>query len=232
MFSRLVLLFLGTLLAVGMSVPAQDLYVFYPTTTRPRVVQAKLAEACPALNITVFGRYRDFEARMKEAPPDAVLTRPELAGRFPDYRTVLQGVRMGRKREQFLLVSVDQPPDTSQIASGTIGVVDFLGRRGTESFVVESFNTSPRIKRVTKIEDLLPLLTFNMVGSVFVTNEHYSYLQRTSNLDFVALEIPGASGQLPALSVADDSDRELLLCVKNRKRFAAQLGVDGWEEPR
>ncbi len=57
---------------------AQKLYVFYPTVVRPHILQKKLSEACPDFEITVFGRFADFKAKVELDKPHALLTKPDV----------------------------------------------------------------------------------------------------------------------------------------------------------
>jgi hypothetical protein len=56
----------------------------------------------------------------------------------------------------------------------------FMGRNEMTGFVNTFFPSAPTLKRVTKVEDLLPLLTFNMAQAVLTTNDNVSFIKSTS----------------------------------------------------
>ena len=53
-----------------------------------------------------------------------------------------------------------------------------------KAFIVPLFPAEPRLKQVTKIEDLLPLLTFAMADGIMIEEIFLDYFRNTSNLTF------------------------------------------------
>lgn len=212
------------------SLSAEKLYVFYPTTIRPSVLQKKLKEACPAIDITVFGRYKDFIAQINIAPPDAIIVKPDLLKQLPDYEKNLSGVKQGKADEPYFLLSIDKNIDLSKIGQEVIGIVDFLGRKETAKLVASFFTPSPKIKRVIKIEDLLPLLIFNMATSLFLCEDDIAYLKETSKLNFMVTNLPNVKIGLISLAIRKKSSSELI--VKSIKGLSNELNliftIDEW----
>ncbi len=164
---------------------AQKLYVFYPTTVRPYVLQEKLSGACPEMEITVFGRFSDFKAKVESDKPDALLTKPDVLKQFPQYQKSVAGFKKNQDDEPYILLSVDKGVDATSLGGMTIGAIDFLGRKGMENLVASFFKSPPRVKRVTKMEDLLPLLTFNMAKAIFIGKDQKTYFTKKSQLNFI-----------------------------------------------
>jgi len=230
-YSRISRLLCALLLVWTTGNAGEKLYVFYPTTARQQVVQKALEESCPDIDITVFGRHRDFTTKIELEPPDAVLTRPELIKQITDYTIKVHAVRAGKTVEPLVLLSVDTKVDLSSSADMTIGALDFLGRTGMKDFVGGIISPTPRIKRVTKIEDLLPLLTFNMASAVLISKEEVKHFQELSNLNFAVTPLTNASAGLAACAVKDGADgTETVTAIKALKSdVSALLGVSGWK---
>jgi hypothetical protein len=169
---------------------AQNLYVFYPTDVRPAAVESQLKQACAGVQITIFGRQKDFASNVTSGSPEAVLTSGETATQLAGYAPKLQGVAKGAKSEDLILVSVDKGLDVAGLGSATIGVVDILGRKGMADFVGKWISPAPQVNPVAKIEDLLPLLSFNMAQGIFITKAHLEMVKKASNLNFVITEVP------------------------------------------
>ena len=144
-----------------------------PTSIPPRKLQGYLSEAAPGVSFTVFGRQKDFVNTLKTQPPDAVIAhRPVIEGIGVQNEPVLQGTLGGKDSQQYVLVSVDQGVDTANLAKLNVGAVDLLGRRKMSKFVAKLLGVPKvKVKRVTKLEDLLPLLQFSMADAVMVPGQ-------------------------------------------------------------
>lgn len=180
---------------------AESLFVFFPTTVRPHVLQKGISESDPGLDVTAFGRFADFEDGVKAKPPDAILSLPEVIGNLEGYKVAVAGKRKGESREPLFLMSVEKAFDPAHIAGKTIGIVDFLGRKGMQKFVAGLFPSPPSLKTVAKVEDLLPLLTFGMAEGILVDQEQVDYFRGVSQLDFVVTPVPGATAGTVCLAV-------------------------------
>lgn len=119
------------LLCSTQSLAAEKLYVFFPTTARPQIVQEKLQQVFSGIEVTVFGRYNDFTAKIEIDPPDAVLTKTPLIKQLGTFNTKVNGLRNNKTDESYVLMSIDKPFQVSDVtAESIIGTIDFLGRNG------------------------------------------------------------------------------------------------------
>ncbi|HEY8923865.1 MAG TPA: hypothetical protein VIU64_05740, partial [Polyangia bacterium] len=142
-------------------------HVFLHVDAKSSVVEKTLQQQLPQLSVTVFGRLRDFEERLAASPPDAVLSVGPVL-RHHAQAVSLQGYREGKSVEPYLLASINQPMEGS-LDGKTIGVVELLGREGTQAYVSDLVkSTRVKIKRVAKVEDLLPLLEFSAADGVLL----------------------------------------------------------------
>jgi hypothetical protein len=178
---------------------AESLYVFFPTTVRPHVLQKGLAGT--GLDVIAFGRFADFEDKAKSKPPDAILSLPEVIMNMEGYSVAVPGKRNGESREPYFLMGVEKAFDPSQIAGSTIGIVDFLGRKGMQKFMADIFQPAPAFKTVAKVEDLLPLITFKMADGILVTQAQADYFRGISQLKFVLTPVPTAKAGTICLAV-------------------------------
>lgn len=219
--------FLLTLFGVAESA---RIYVFYPSMTRPNVVQASLASKSGGNEITVFGRLADFTAMMTATPPDVILVPKVLADQYKDYKVFLKGARGGSPTADAILLSAGTAVDPKSAGSLNLGVVGILDRAAMGAFATGFVGGTPKLKLVTKVEDLLPLLQFKSADAVLVGEDQVEDIKGKSAAQLVATPIPGAKWNLiVAASAKDDAAKSLEPVLKAlgapEKKM---LGVDGW----
>ena len=206
-------------LAAARPLAAESLYVFFPTTVRPHVLQKGLSGS--GLDVIAFGRFADFEDKARSAPPDAILTLPEVVANMEGYQVAVPGRHNGESREPYFLMSLEKAMDPSSIAGNTIGIVDFLGRKGMQKFMAGIFQPAPTVKTVTKVEDLLPLITFKMADGILVTQAQAEYFRSISNLKFVLTPVPMAKAGTICLAVRKGA--EAPKSIRTLKAMDAEL---------
>lgn len=229
MRKKIILLLLFTLTTVFAQ---KNLYIFYPSIVRPQTIQDKVEKVFQGTTVTVFGRYNDFSAKIEIEPPDIIITKPILIKQLGTYTPVLNGYRNGKSEDNYVLLSINQPVDPKSITSETIiGTIDIMGRNGMNTFVSQFFSTTPKLKRVTKMEDLLPLLTFNMTVAVLVQEPAVSYFKTTSNLNFIVTPLPETKDGIVALGVKNGIDPgKIIAALKSvDKEVCSFFEVDLWK---
>lgn len=179
----------------------ESLFVFFPSPVRPQILQKRISAINPSVAVTAFAKFADFQEEVTLNPPDAVLTLPEVIQTLDGYSLTIGGKKNGLKAESYFLLSLDQGIDLAQIDKSTIGIADFLGRKGMKSFISGMFQPPPAIKTVAKIEDLLPMLTFKMVNGILVTETQLAYFQGISKLEFVKTLVPHVKSGTISLAV-------------------------------
>ena len=204
-------------------------YVFLNTDVKSAVLEKALQSKLPDLSVIVFGRFRDFEEALASRPPDAVLAaQPLLAAR--NLNPVLRGVSEGRDVSTVVLLSTG-PPLEGSLANRTIGVVDYLGRKGTQDLVASLLQAPEvRIKLVVRVEDLLSLLQFSAADAVLVPSDFVKSFKERSRLPFQVRVVPGAVVGRVALGILTPSVTELVTReVKALDGAVNQMmGIDGW----
>ncbi|MGD0679083.1 MAG: hypothetical protein ABSC94_27090 [Polyangiaceae bacterium] len=208
-----------------------EVHVFLQLDAKSSAVEKALQEHLPALTITVFGRYRDFEEALG-VHPDAILSiTPVLAYRGAS--VTLQGMRGADKVEAYVLASADRPLE-GPLAGKTIGVVDWMGREGTQAFLNKLFDgTDMKMKRASKMEDLLSLLEFSSADGVVLPAAALARLTERTRLAIKTRELPAGSVGLPAVAVQNAALRGLIVKSFQDLDDATNrlLGVDSWSVP-
>ena len=227
-----ILVIAGALL-IGATAAEQTLYVFYPSVTRPQILQKQLSDELPGITITVFGRYVDFAEQVKAAPPDVILTKPDAIDQFDSYRLSLSGIRGGAPDEPCFLLFAKKESEEKETAALNLGAVDFLGRAGMDAFARKIRGVEPKLKLVTKVEDLLPLLTFGMADAVLVSAKNADYLAQTSNIKFLRKEASGEKVGIVGLGFKKGSNNpQIIRLFKGLSReLCSSFDIEAWSEP-
>jgi len=215
----------GAMLATSVAQAAGGrLLVYLHTAVKQRAFQSLLQSGLPGITTTTVGRIADFE-RVLSQGQDAVLTLPVVLGAVK-LSPALRGHRGGSSDEPFALVGTGGSPDPRRVAA--VGALDLLGRDGTNSFVHRIVGAQPRVERVTKVEDLLPLLQMQRVDAVLLPARLVSELRATSRLPLVERTLDQRVG-LPAAATVGPGGAAVLSAIGRLPRDASKLlGVDEW----
>ena len=219
-------------LCFGMSwaLHAESLYVFVPSEVRANVIEDAIKKSCSGMDVTAFGRAKDFVKQTKKQPPTAMLTLLPVIDSTGYFKTILKGARNGSTEEDYVFVTKDKAIDLSEVAGKKVGVVDLLGRKPMSEFVSQLLQTDVKLKRVSKIEDLLPLLSFGAADILFVSESVYENIKSKSKLNLVATRLNVRVGLVSAALNKDNASKNVADCIK---KFGGDingiLGVDQWQ---
>lgn len=201
-----------------------SLLVYLHVSMKQRAFQSALGAQLPGVTTTAVGRIADFDRALQEAP-DAVLTLPVVLS-AKGLSPALRGAASGSTEERYALVGADASPDPSRVAS--VGALDILGREGTNRFVRSLVRAQPRVERVTKVEDLLPLLQMQRVEAVLLPLRLVPELRAASRLPLALRELD-VSVALPAVASTGPNGSSVLGAIgKMGKELSKLLGVDEW----
>jgi hypothetical protein len=214
----------GTLPAGTAFGDASRLLVFLHLAVKQRALETMLQGVLPGIIVTAVGRTADFERALEETQ-DGVLTLPVvLASKGLSPR--MRGYRGGAPDEVYSLIGADSSPDPAKVAS--VGALDLLGREGTTAFVQELLGSKPKVERVTKVEDLLPLLQMQRVEAVLLPARLFPEIQRLSRLTLAARDLPLRVG-LPALAATGAGGGQVASAIsKLPAQTLRTMGVDEW----
>ncbi len=232
---RLLAWLLALVLALGSRPPAAQsqsrplLYVYLQSEAKSSVLEKVLRQQLPDLEVIVFGRFRDFEEALTRRGPDGVLAIQPLLAAL-NVPPALQGMRGDRDWEPYVLMA-EESGVQSPAAASVVGVVDLLGRNGTQQLASRLLgNPTVELRRVTKLEDLLPLLQFSAAQAVLVPSASAKGFSERSRLRLRVHPLPDAKVGLPAVGVMKGDSRALLMrALQNLDATAYRmLGVERW----
>jgi hypothetical protein len=208
----------------------EKLYVFYPLTSRPQQVQETLQKNLDGVAVTVFGRLADFNTKIEIDPPDAILTKPALIGQLTGYSVKTNGVRKSSLNDTYVILSIDKQLNPQSVGPETvIGVIDVLGRNAMKSFITQFFPREPKLKRVTKVEDLLPLLTFSLADGILIEEIFVGYFKTTSNLTFAISPSITANSGIIALGSGSATTKTADILKRGNESINLLFKVDQWK---
>lgn len=200
------------------------LLVFLHVAVKQRALQTELEAALPGLGVTAVGRVGDFDRALKDGP-DAILTLPLVLAAH-GLALALRGLRNGSPDEKYALVGAGAAPDPARVAA--VGALDILGREGMNTFIHGLVGGTPRVERVTKVEDLLPLLQMQRVDAVVLPARLFEEVRAASRMNLVQRELPTGVG-LPAVARVGAGGPDVLSAVKRMPAAVSKvLGVDQW----
>ena len=229
----------GLSLGVPMRASADDprptLFVFLQLDVKSSALEQALQKELPGLAVTVFGRLRDFQDSIATKNPDAIVAIAPLLEQA-QAKPALLGVRGGKEWEPYLLVMTGAAAAASgstrpSLAGKTIGIVDLLGRDGTQAFAAAAVGTSDvKIKRVAKIEDLLPLLEFSAADAVLIPSSAVMRFTARTRLAMAVRDLPNARVGLPAVAIRNEKARAVVVMgiQKLDAETRSLLGIDTW----
>jgi hypothetical protein len=200
------------------------LLVYLHVAVKQRAFQSLLGAGLPGVTTTAVGRVADFERALQDAP-DAVLTLPVVLA-AQGLTPALRGLTRGSTEERYALVGTGSPPEANRVAS--VGALDLLGRDGTNRFVKRLVGQQARVERVTKIEDLLPLLQMQRVDAVLLPARLVGDLRTASRLPLVQRDLE-LTVALPAAANTGPAGAAVLTAIsKMPKDVSKLLGVEEW----
>jgi len=201
-----------------------SLLVYLHVAVKQRAFQSLLGAGLPGVTTTAVGRIADFERALEDAP-DAVLSLPIVLG-AKQLVSALRGMSHGAAEEHYALLGSGPALEPSRVTS--VGALDVLGREGTGEFVRSLVGAPVRVERVTKVEDLLPLLQMERVDAVVLPARLVQDVKATSRLPLVDRELKKTVG-LPAAAVTGPNGASVLAAIsKMPKDLSKLLGVDEW----
>jgi hypothetical protein len=200
------------------------LLVFLHVAVKQRALQSILQDALSGVAVTTVGRIGDLDRALKDGQ-DAVLSLPVVLG-ANGLAPRLQGLRAGAADETYSLVAVNSPPDPSAVKA--VGALDVLGRDGTTELVHGLLGARPKVERVTKVEDLLPLLQMDLVQAILMASRFLPEVRATSQLNLAATELGTRLG-LPAVASVGPGGDSVIAAIRRMPANASKiLGVDAW----
>lgn len=201
------------------------LLVYLHLVMKQRALQGLLQQVLPGVEVTAVGRLADLE-RTLQAGQDAVLALP-LVLNAKGLAPALSGIRAGANDERYVLAAADKRVAPTLVNS--VGALDLLGRRETSEFIHQLVGARPKVERVTKVEDFLPLLQMQRAECICLAERLLEELAPMTRMQLVAHPLERRVG-LPALAATGPRGAEIVQAVRGLRRDVnASLGVEGWQ---
>lgn len=206
-----------------------SLFVYYPLPARSKTVESRLNSELPDVNVTVFGRYADFITKIKSDRPAAILVKKELLSSVTGYKAAFSGERKGKIDEKYLYMFTNKEFLNMSIDTATIGVVDILGKQNMNRYLDSVFDAELTIKRVRKVNDIMPLLLFDMASIALVPESNLEYYKSNSNIELYTKETE-ITMSIGVVAVRDDDAKVIIAKALTNlsEKTKTLLGVDKW----
>ena len=207
------------------------LFVFVPSDQKTVTVERALQSSLGALQVTVFGKARDFDRAVASQNPSAVMALPPNLDEL-GLKPTLSGVRAGATTEPYVLITVGTPMSPNSLVNDPVGAFGILDRRGMKDLYGKLLGTGTQdVVTVTKYEDLLPLLQFQGAKGVVLPERYAGLLTDRSQLKLVVNQIPNGRLGVAAVAIRDGASAAIVeSAIKSMDSTSRKyLGVDAWK---
>jgi hypothetical protein len=220
---------IGILLAH--SLWAGDFYVFAPSFTKSNQIEKELSTKIQSLDVHAYGRFSDFKAKVLLQKPAAILAPYQTIKALGFENQIrLWGTVNGLTSEPLVLMSIGNPIDLNKLSVQMIGLVAVVDRPALKSLMEDKLRSKPKANPVTKLEDLLPMLTFESANAIMITASEAKQFQDRSEANLVVQSIPGAQWECLVLAVLSDEGKALVTELERLPKPVLELlSLEGWK---
>jgi len=214
-----------------LSLAAGDLYVFAPTFSKTNTVEKELISHSTSGTVKVFGRFSDFKAMIEATPPD-VLVAPAETIRFLGLsdKIRLRGIVKGQLFEPMVLVSMDHGLDKAKWPESSIGYVATADRAEGKRLLESRLGIKTGANPTTKLEDLLPLLTFQSAQAVLVSASQAAQFKQRSQANLVLQPVADAKQETMVVVLLNETGKGFLNDMMRLPQSSLELlSVEGWK---
>lgn len=202
------------------------LVVFWPGRSSS-ALQQSLRSQMAAVDVRVYSRTSSLRRGLAEGA-DAVMASPSvLRSNGLSARLTAAGGNDGT----YVAASLTTGLTRSGLSALTVGVVDELGRKGMPTLVAKLIGgTAPKLRRVTKVEDLLPLLQFDIAQAVIVRRRDFAALESRTQQKLHTITLVSHREPLAVGFVEGGRRSAVERAVRGLNANAKKsLGVDSWK---
>src|SRR5262249_25489739 len=128
-------------------------------------VERTLSQSMRGIEVRTFASVAELKTAMNAQTPDAVFGPPsalQQAGLVPSLLGTT-GQKVG-----YSVASFRSDLSREQLSTVTLGALEESGKKATEQRVNQLIGGKAKLRRVQKVEDLLPLLQFKMADAIVV----------------------------------------------------------------
>lgn len=204
---------------------APSLAVFVHVDAKLRYFQGLLRDALPSVDVTVYSRFGDVVQAIDGGAHALLALRSVLE--YQGLKLATSGHVAGQTTEPYVLIANGRQVDPKSVRR--VGTVDLLGRKGTQQWVERLLNANPEVNRVTKFEDLLPMLQLEMADAVLLPAAVATVFKEKSRLPLQTTHL-GVQVGLPALSVLKVGGEQIVPALTRAGGSLKQImRIDGWQ---
>jgi hypothetical protein len=189
-------------------------------------IERSLAQSMHGIEVRAFGTVNELRTAMSTQMPDAIFGAPsaiQQAGFTPSM------VGTTSARGGYAIASFRPDITRDQLGSITLGTVEESGKKATEQRVNQLIGGKAKLRRVQKVDDLLPLLQFKMADAIVVRDAQLAQIKSRTKQTLHTISLTGP-GETRAVAFTDGGRRSVveraLLDLAPEAR--AQLGVEKW----
>ena len=210
-------------------VNAGSIYIFYPFISNSDSLQKLIEKEIPHSEVVIFGKYSRLKAQIKEKVPDALISTQIVVDEFFSADdTTLKGQINIKTTESYNVISLF-PIDTLKFKNAIFGAVNQGDRSANKKQIRELLDFDiKKLKRVTKTDDLLSLLRFNIIDFAIIKESQIKeFSSRTKQKVFVKKI---NTSELPIITFTENKKKLFSKRVFSfSKNINNQLGIDSWE---
>lgn len=204
---------------------APSLAVFVHVDAKLRYFQGLLRDALPGVDVTVYSRFGDAIQAIDGGAHALLALRSVLE--YQGLKPAISGRVAGQTTEPYVLIATGRQVDPKSVRR--VGTVDLLGRKGTQQWVERLLSANPEVNRVTKFEDLLPMLQLEMADAVLLPAAVATLFKEKSRLPLQTTNL-GVQVGLPALSVLKVGGEQIVPALSRVGGTLKQImRIDGWQ---
>ncbi len=215
---------------------ATEIFIYNTTLAKPASIEKELSEIIKEADVKVFARFIDFKAMVEKSNP-AIVIAPHLTLKSLKLENNIKatGVLEGNTDQPYILVSLNAQIDLSKNPNAKIGVLDIAGRKEMKDLIARIIGPLAKYKSVTKLEDLIPMLTFKSADAILITPSDLALLKSRTKANLFIKELSNkrsenssiALNPLP-LNVSEVKKIYEVIIHLNSKELKA-LGVQSWK---
>ncbi len=224
-------IFLSLCLLSPFAFTAEEMLVYWPTEYRTWALQEELIKNCPNFETLAFGRSVDFYIETKNRKPLVIISF-DLALKKANYKIFKKGTKNQRSVEDYILFDFNNIIDLKQLDNIRVGGLDILGRDKMEAFLVKSLNANIEFVRVAKVEDILPLINFDIADVALVSKTHLKSLKALTERKLITTDAK-MTLSLPFVGIRDnkpETKKKVQQCLDKISVKAKEIfGVDEWK---
>lgn len=198
--------------------------LYYPGRNADRV-HSGLAQGLSGIEVQLVGTESRLRRELASGADAVVASSFVLRGMGLAPSLVAEG------GGDYALASFKAGITPSQAASGTVAVLDELGRKGTPPYLARilGVSTPPSLRRVTKVEDLLTLLQLGQADAIVVRPQHLKTLRGRTQRTLHSIRLRAPSVALAVAFVDGGRRTTIEPRIKNLPGEArAELGITRW----